>query len=78
MEKNKYKGSPRQFEDAMDFLMTHEYVDCEECGGEGQIIVCIDDICHGLKRCIHGDGMMACPACDGNGGHWVEEDGEDG
>jgi hypothetical protein len=33
---------------------------CDECGGEGWILTCIDDICHGVGYCIHGDGMEMC------------------
>lgn len=40
---------------------------CLRCDGEGTIMVCIDDICHGLGYCIHGDGEIACPNCRGTG-----------
>ena len=40
---------------------------CQRCGGEGEIMVCIDDICHGLGECIHGDGYATCPNCKGSG-----------
>ena len=33
---------------------------CIDCGGEGWVVTCIDDICHGLGYCIHGDGMRIC------------------
>jgi hypothetical protein len=33
---------------------------CDECGGEGWILTCIDDMCHGAGYCIHGDGMEMC------------------
>lgn len=48
----------------------HYYEDeapCIECDGEGEILWCIDDICHGLGFCIHGDGMRICPECHGEG-----------
>lgn len=35
--------------------------DCDICGGEGWIITCCDDLCHGAGYCIHGDGMELCP-----------------
>lgn len=36
---------------------------CCECGGDGWIVTCCDDICHGVGYCIHGDGMQMC-ACN--------------
>jgi hypothetical protein len=34
---------------------------CDECGGgEGWILTCCDDMCHGVGYCIHGDGMEMC------------------
>lgn len=44
-----------------------ELESCETCGGSGEILVCCDDICHGLGECIHGDGMAMCPDCKGSG-----------
>lgn len=38
---------------------------CIDCGGEGWRVTCIDDICHGLGYCIHGDGMAMCHCNDG-------------
>ena len=38
---------------------------CNTCGGEGFILTCCDDICHGLGHCIHSDGEIPCPDCDG-------------
>lgn len=40
---------------------------CWECGGRGWKITCIDDMCHGLDECIHGDGETTCPDCGGTG-----------
>lgn len=40
---------------------------CDRCGGSGEILVCCDDICHGLGECIHGDGYAVCPDCKGRG-----------
>lgn len=39
---------------------------CQECGGEGFVVVCIDDMCRGVGECLHGDGERACPnpKCD--------------
>ncbi|MFC6975697.1 hypothetical protein ACFQL1_15140 [Halomicroarcula sp. GCM10025709] len=42
------------------------WVDCERCHGRGEILGCIDDICHAKGVCIH-DGNDPCPACDGTG-----------
>ena len=36
---------------------------CDNCGGDGWILTCCDDICHGLGYCMHGDGMEMC-ACN--------------
>ena len=38
---------------------------CWNCHGEGFIIVCCDDICHGQGYCMHGDGEDICPICEG-------------
>ena len=40
---------------------------CQRCDGEGEIMVCIDDICRGIGECIHGDGYATCPNCKGSG-----------
>jgi hypothetical protein len=44
---------------------------CPACGGEGRILVCPDDMCHGLARsgeeCMHGDGYILCGTCEGEG-----------
>lgn len=47
---------------------------CQRCGGDGVIIVCIDDMCNALGQCIHGDGEELCPECDGCGEIATEED----
>ncbi len=38
---------------------------CYRCNNMGTIVVCVDDICHGLGYCIHGDGEITCPDCNG-------------
>lgn len=38
---------------------------CERCGGEGFIVVCVDDMCRGAGECMHGDGEIPCPDCGG-------------
>lgn len=41
---------------------------CPDCQGEGEFVVCCDDICVGQGRCIHGeDGMEICSRCNGAG-----------
>ena len=51
---------------------------CPECGGEGIIITCCDDMCVGSGHCIHGDGEEVCPECDGSGEVDDWEDDADG
>lgn len=41
--------------------------DCDECGGEGEIVLCIDDLCYRREQCIHGDPPDPCPSCRGTG-----------
>lgn len=38
---------------------------CWNCGGEGFIVVCWDDMCQGAGECMHGDGEIVCPTCGG-------------
>ena len=38
---------------------------CSRCGGQGFIVVCIDDMCRGAGECMHGDGEIVCPDCEG-------------
>jgi hypothetical protein len=40
---------------------------CNTCGGEGFIVVCVDDMCRGAGECMHGDGEAPCPDCGGHG-----------
>lgn len=40
---------------------------CYECGGRGWKIVCIDDLCHGMDECIHGDPPIPCSNCNPKG-----------
>lgn len=40
---------------------------CNCCYGLGYINECCDDICANSERCIHGDGEVVCPECDGSG-----------
>lgn len=45
----------------------HEPATCWNCGGEGFVIVCCDDLCHGAGYCFHGDGHATCRICTGEG-----------
>lgn len=40
---------------------------CNECGGRGYVVRCIDDLCHGQDECIHGDAPTPCYACNPKG-----------
>lgn len=44
-----------------------DHVSCWRCGGEGFIVICIDDLCRGAGECMHGDGEIDCPECKGEG-----------
>ena len=37
---------------------------CDRCGGDGWIMTCCDDLCHGAGWCMHGDGDAPCPECN--------------
>lgn len=43
----------------------YDFGGCNTCGGEGVIVVCIDDMCRGAGECMHGDGEIPCPDCGG-------------
>ena len=43
-----------------------ELVTCWSCGGEGNEILCCDDLCNGQGWCMHGDNY-ACRECGGEG-----------
>lgn len=49
--------------------------ECWKCHGEGWLITCIDDICHGSGHCMHTDGEELCAVCGGEG--WIGAEGED-
>jgi hypothetical protein len=52
-------------EDEQDDDDFGSYDGCNTCGGEGFIVVCIDDMCRGAGECMHGDGEAPCPECGG-------------
>lgn len=37
---------------------------CSRCLGSGEVVNCIDDMCHGTGECIH-EGNQLCPECHG-------------
>lgn len=43
-----------------------EPVTCWGCGGEGTVVDCCDDLCHGQDWCMHGDNRT-CRECHGEG-----------
>lgn len=45
-----------------DFFDDHGY--CIECHGEGFLVNCCDDLCHGQGYCMHGDNIT-CQTCGG-------------
>lgn len=45
----------------------YERITCWKCGGNGVLITCMDDMCVGGDHCIHGDGEIMCPECEGDG-----------
>ena len=51
---------------------------CPDCNGEGEHVVCCDDICVGQGRCMHGAGGMAiCDTCYGEGVVRIQGDPDD-
>ncbi len=44
-----------------------EPIECWNCGGEGFVLTCWDDMCHGQGYCMHGDGETMCHVCKGEG-----------
>lgn len=66
MNAKKQSGSCTEGND--DYLGDYvEPNDCWNCGGEGFVITCCDDMCHGQGYCMHGDGEDVCGACHGEG-----------
>lgn len=43
---------------------------CCRCDNTGMIVVCVDDLCRGAGECMHGDGEIICPDCNGACGDW--------
>jgi len=50
---------------------------CPECGGEGIIITCSDDMCVGSGECVHWNGEETCPTCGGTGEVLEPEDDDE-
>ena len=58
----------------IDFEWEDEFAACYECNGTGQVLICCDDLCHGLGYCMHGDGEIMCHVCKGSGEIAIESD----
>lgn len=39
---------------------------CGHCNEFGEVVNCVDDLCHGAGECMHGS-MIICPECNGTG-----------
>lgn len=44
-----------------------DYEYCDACDENGFYVTCLDDLCHSGDGCIHGDGEVLCPYCNGRG-----------
>lgn len=53
-------NEPKFDEEPDDYYPDDDEGYCDKCNGEGWILTCCDDICHGQGYCIHGDGMEMC------------------
>jgi len=53
--------------DDSDYDDSYDGGGCYNCGGRGWIVLCIDDLCHGMDECIHGDPPDPCPVCNPKG-----------
>lgn len=49
-----------------DTWLGDDVVPCDTCWGTGEVVACIDDLCHGTGECIH-EGNQVCPDCEGTG-----------
>ncbi|MGB0219761.1 MAG: hypothetical protein ACPGJF_10550 [Sinimarinibacterium flocculans] len=56
-------GWPPQCCDCYDY---DDGYDCPHCD-EGTLLVCFDDMFRGQGWCMHGDGEVMCPHCNGSG-----------
>lgn len=61
-----YFEDDRVLDERGDEELGSELMTCWNCGGEGSIVDCVDDLCHGQDWCMHGDNRM-CPECHGEG-----------
>ena len=58
----------RDYDDYMfDDGVRDEPVSCPNYCNDGIVITCCDDLCVGAGECMHGDGEMICPTCNGEG-----------
>lgn len=40
---------------------------CWDCGGDGDKLICVDDICHAQGYCMHGNAEAPFDTCEGHG-----------
>ena len=59
MERLEQSDYDEDFDDERDY--------CGRCNEFGEVVICVDDLCHGAGECMHGDGMRICPDCGGKG-----------
>jgi hypothetical protein len=57
-------SDPKFDEEPDDYYPDDDEGYCDACDGDGWILTCCDDICHGLGYCMHGDGMEMCECND--------------
>lgn len=60
-------GEPDDDDDGAYLGDYRDPVTCWGCGGEGSVVRCMDDLCHGQGYCMHGDGNARCRECGGEG-----------
>ena len=61
------KGGVMELPDGACYDDQDNLWECDYCNGEGEVMVCFDDICQGSGYCFHGDGYVTCPKCKGSG-----------
>ncbi|MFW6217430.1 MAG: hypothetical protein ACOC4K_00395 [Verrucomicrobiota bacterium] len=59
--------NPQPMDDLVDEWDAFETDVCDRCAGDGTVVTCCDDLCHGQGWCMHGDGESICPVCQGSG-----------
>jgi hypothetical protein len=59
-------GERMERDDDYDEFEDDDDIYCDRCNEFGEVVNCVDDLCHGSGECIHGS-MMICPDCKGRG-----------